>query len=271
MLSSQRSTDLTLIKLILDKRPDVNMAYQIQPGSGKTLRAIYRCGEYVGQESRHLEFKIGHMFMGNLHKNVTKYMCGFANSKVDGKLLIGVKDDGTVSGYRLSHSDKDNICKKIDSAMAAIIPQIFPEHYGTRFVPVIDDNDRYIEGLFVMEISIQGSKLCPDLYSCSDGAFLRQDVSTYKMSVQEVKDWVKKQSTDTHLANNLKEENEEVKHENLRLRLEKERLEAQVKEMTEREQENNRKREEDVHQKLDALQNLLKQNQTKKSKMCIIM
>src|SRR3989344_7144154 len=65
-------------------------------------------------------------FKEDIGSNLGKEICAFANAS-GGKIILGVKDDGTIRGYNLTNHDKSqiqDIARNMDPAFHVIIEQV---------------------------------------------------------------------------------------------------------------------------------------------------
>lgn len=62
-------------------------------------------GDKYGLESETLEFKLSLNFLFKTKDSIGKYISSFANSN-GGKLVVGIKDDGTIEGVRIENSQE---------------------------------------------------------------------------------------------------------------------------------------------------------------------
>ena len=62
----------------------------------KNVALFSRLHERLGPETREKEYKAaqGGFMYNELRDTISKYACGFLNSQVEGKLMLGVNDDG---------------------------------------------------------------------------------------------------------------------------------------------------------------------------------
>ncbi|XP_031563956.1 schlafen-like protein 1 [Actinia tenebrosa] len=99
----------------------------------------YFCvGQKLGTEDRLTEYKQGGGKYLDYHfkLDVGKYICAFLNSE-GGTLLIGVKDDCTVCGTEISNRKReDQLRLQIDKIMKGFNPNVFPNLYSVKFIPV---------------------------------------------------------------------------------------------------------------------------------------
>ncbi|XP_060562522.1 schlafen-like protein 1 isoform X2 [Ruditapes philippinarum] len=156
------------------------------------LRDCYSINEHLGSENRCTEYKNGPGFIRHgFRENVAKYVCGFVNSQQNGKLLIGVNDDGIVTGYDCSHRDEDLVRREVDEAVKDLEPQIFPQDYSVRFVPVINEDGHQMGNLKVIEIIVNGEVIDKKdvLYQNKQGVFMRCDGSIQVLKGAAIQEW----------------------------------------------------------------------------------
>ncbi|XP_052286833.1 schlafen-like protein 1 [Dreissena polymorpha] len=111
-----------------------------------TLPDTFIIREHIGSEDRSTEFKKGPGFIDHdFRKNVAKYVSAFINSQQNGKLLIGVDDDGSVVGYGINQGQEDRLKQQIDDAIKDIRPAVHPNDYRVAFIPVVDNWGLFIE------------------------------------------------------------------------------------------------------------------------------
>uniref|UniRef100_A0A8D0GLQ5 Schlafen like 1 n=1 Tax=Sphenodon punctatus TaxID=8508 RepID=A0A8D0GLQ5_SPHPU len=115
-------------------------------------------GAFLGSETRNVEFKRGggEYLTLTLKHHVRKYTCAFLNSE-GGSLFVGVEDSGFVHGVRCGHRDEDRVRLLIDSILKGFKPQVFPDAYTLRFIPVIKAEDSGIL-LKVIRLSVHPPK-----------------------------------------------------------------------------------------------------------------
>lgn len=121
---------------------------------------------YIGQESSRLEFKL---IIPDSSK-IIKTIIGFCNAK-GGKLIIGVKDDGSIVG--ISEDDIHQVMEWLDHAIyEACTPPVLPLIYQQR----IDD-----KVLLVIEVSSGTNKpYYQKSLGLSQGTYIRLGRSTVK-------------------------------------------------------------------------------------------
>ncbi|KAH3821209.1 hypothetical protein DPMN_122971 [Dreissena polymorpha] len=132
-----------------------------------TLPDTFIIREHIGSEDRSTEFKKGPGFIDHdFRKNVAKYVSAFINSQQNGKLLIGVDDDGSVVGYGINQGQEDRLKQQIDDAIKDIRPAVHPNDYRVAFIPVVDNWGLFIDNKFgrktVICIVVQGLHLNQD-------------------------------------------------------------------------------------------------------------
>ncbi|KAM8840118.1 uncharacterized protein AB9W97_001072 [Spinachia spinachia] len=134
-------------------------------------------GAYLGNETRHLEFKRGGFCY--LHRTFCRdalmYGCAFLNSG-GGSLLVGVCDDGVVCGVRFNHRKKDRTLLQVDCTAKLFDPPLFPHNYLLRFLPVMKAGDHRLMVLCLTFKAPPGA----NLYHVNRGqVYLRQDGSVW--------------------------------------------------------------------------------------------
>uniref|UniRef100_A0A8D0GEZ4 Schlafen like 1 n=1 Tax=Sphenodon punctatus TaxID=8508 RepID=A0A8D0GEZ4_SPHPU len=150
-------------------------------------------GAFLGSETRNVEFKRGggEYLTLTLKHHVRKYTCAFLNSE-GGSLFVGVEDSGFVHGVRCGHRDEDRVRLLIDSILKGFKPQVFPDAYTLRFIPVIKAEDSGIL-LKVIRLSVHPPKQQaePLLYETDQGeVYLRRDGSIQgPLSGSAIQEW----------------------------------------------------------------------------------
>lgn len=126
-------------------------------------RRYYTQYEKLGLESSSRIYRRGHHFITKpFRKKVSQIICSFLNSRVYGKLLIGVDDQGTVIGYNLTPSQEEYVRIELEAAFSNIEPSLSLNQYSFRFIPVCD-KDSHILGSAVygfakvIEICVNGT------------------------------------------------------------------------------------------------------------------
>jgi Putative DNA-binding domain len=67
--------------------------------------------------------------------------CGFLNTGLGGVVYIGILDDGSVFGVRLTEYQKDHVLLDIQDTFQRFDPPVDETMYLVRFVPVLDLQD----------------------------------------------------------------------------------------------------------------------------------
>jgi len=130
------------------------------------LESIGDFVKYSGQESSRLEFKL----IIPANAKIIKTVIGFCNAK-GGKLVIGVKNDGTIAG--ISEEDAHQAMEWLDHAIyEACTPPILPLIYQQRIDSKV---------LLIIEVSSGTNKpYYQKSLGLSEGTFLRLGRSTVK-------------------------------------------------------------------------------------------
>lgn len=81
-------------------------------------------------------FVPGSYMAKNFSSHFLKYGCAFLNSG-GGSLLIGVQDNGVVSGLIFNHEKEDRTRLQVDKMLKHFEPPLLPHNYILRFLPVI--------------------------------------------------------------------------------------------------------------------------------------
>ncbi|XP_053382861.1 schlafen-like protein 1 [Mercenaria mercenaria] len=277
---------------------------QAHSSTSAPLRESYCLNEHLGSESRGTEFKNGPGFIRHgFRENVAKYVCGFVNSQENGKLLIGVNDDGRVSGYECSHHEEDSLRRDVDEAVKDLVPAIFPEDYSVRFVQVCNENGHRIGNIKVIEIIVRGAhiEVKDQLYQNKQGVFIRRDGSVQELKAHEIQEWTRrryqgemdkvrknegnlqselqtKASELRQLEEKLQQKNDELRRKEMELDRQKSSLNHMSDKNRQLQDENNKLKQHteqngaqgnnQVIERLDKMEQMLVNN--KKSKVCVI-
>lgn len=165
------------------------------PRSHQLHRESFTINEHIGAENRSTEFKKGPGFiLHNFRQNVAKYVCGFLNSKENGRLLLGVDDSGMVIGYECNHHQEDYLRLIIDEAVKDLEPAVFPNDYTIRFVPIHNEFGNELGNYKVIEILVNGAnmQMKDRLYSTKQGVFIRRDGSIQELNGGAVQEWARR-------------------------------------------------------------------------------
>ncbi|XP_052763933.1 schlafen-like protein 1 [Mya arenaria] len=192
------------------------MAGPAQAQPSYHLPKMFRVGEHIGSEDRRTEFKEGAGFIKNdFRSNVAKYVSAFINCHENGRLFIGVKDNGDVKGYEMNQTLEDKMRRDIDEAIKDITPNIYPKDYSVDFIPVADENEYVSDGnrsvwySVVICITVLGDRINTKgkLYSTRQGTFMRRDGGVQTLSAQDFHSFYqeKYQTKRTSLERNIQE------------------------------------------------------------------
>ncbi|XP_064640322.1 uncharacterized protein LOC135495522 [Lineus longissimus] len=73
-------------------------------------------------------------------KAVSRTINGFLNTGKGGTVYLGIVDDGTVKGMKLTQYQKDHLLTSMDDLASRYDPPLLKHRYKVRFVPVLDNN-----------------------------------------------------------------------------------------------------------------------------------
>eukprot|EP01105_Mastigella_eilhardi_P024126 TRINITY_DN6226_c0_g1_i1.p1 TRINITY_DN6226_c0_g1~~TRINITY_DN6226_c0_g1_i1.p1 ORF type:complete len:727 (-),score=155.98 TRINITY_DN6226_c0_g1_i1:73-2187(-) len=163
-----------------------------------TWRSRYRTC-YVKGENANIEEDKRHE-LKSVHKQdpveylprvAVKYINAFLNSE-GGTIYFGVENDGCVSGVSLDRAERDACRLKLDNSLLVFQPQVDPDMWSMRFVPVVPPTGvQPVPDLFVIEITVRRGK-GPIYFTNSQGkhrkAYVRQQASTSEMSESMIAD-----------------------------------------------------------------------------------
>ncbi|MDX5578442.1 type II toxin-antitoxin system PemK/MazF family toxin [Streptomyces sp. ID01-9D] len=83
-----------------------------------------------------------------------EYTCAFLNHG-RGKLFIGIEDNGEITGFSLTNSQKDELSRAIDSALNdSIKPHVIPADYQMYFHPIKTELGEEVEERYVLQIQV---------------------------------------------------------------------------------------------------------------------
>ena len=74
----------------------------------------------------------------------SKYLCGMMNTGQGGTLYGGIQDDGRVTGFMMSHHQKDHFLHQLRDVLERFDPPVFRDKYNVRFVPILEEGDKYL-------------------------------------------------------------------------------------------------------------------------------
>ncbi|XP_025084686.1 uncharacterized protein LOC112558434 isoform X2 [Pomacea canaliculata] len=73
-------------------------------------------------------------------KAISRNLNAFLNSGKGGTVYLGVSDDGSVHGLKMSHFQKEHFLESLDDLMMRYEPTVAPHRYNVKFIPVIEQN-----------------------------------------------------------------------------------------------------------------------------------
>ncbi|ABA22863.1 TPR repeat protein [Trichormus variabilis ATCC 29413] len=113
---------------------------------------------YHREESKDIEFKsiASQHPVKKIVNHAEEYITGFLNALVEGQLYIGIDDAGKILGVKLSRSERDEIQKIIPNKLRNTDPIVSPSLYDIAFYNVLNEEQKDIEDLFVVNISVLG-------------------------------------------------------------------------------------------------------------------
>ena len=128
----------------------------------KHIKSLIATGEGL-----HIDFK------RSMNSGHAKTLVSFANSK-GGKLLLGVEDDGTISGHKLSNSEKSKIGDIARDCDPPIDITLYSVSMG--------------RGLSVTVVEVPISKNPP--HRCTSGYYVRVGASSTKLTTRQLTDFL---------------------------------------------------------------------------------
>lgn len=108
------------------------------------------------QEGYTLEFK------ESLNSSIGKEMCAFANAS-GGKIIVGVKDDGTITGYNLTNKDKSliqDIARNMDPSLHLTVEKV--SDVAIIYVPEGKEKPYTVNGHFYLRQGANSQQLRRD-------------------------------------------------------------------------------------------------------------
>ncbi|WP_318781300.1 RNA-binding domain-containing protein [Amazonocrinis nigriterrae] len=113
---------------------------------------------YHREESKDVEFK--HIESQHPVKKIVnhaeEYITGFLNALVEGELYLGIDDAGKILDVKLSKSERDEIQKIIPNKLRNTDPIVSPSLYDISLYNIINEEEKEIDDLFIVNISILG-------------------------------------------------------------------------------------------------------------------
>ncbi|XP_022094546.1 schlafen-like protein 1 [Acanthaster planci] len=160
----------------------------------RSSRVSHRSKYYVNggildtRENRNVEFKAaqGKYIYDILPSTVERYGCAFANGE-GGMLYLGIKDDGVITGVRVSSKDEEHILRTIQRTFDKFLPR--PPSHSVRLIPLCSLNmARVFPNYKVVEISVRGGTLS-DIFETGDHkVFIKRDGSIELQNALQIKD-----------------------------------------------------------------------------------
>lgn len=147
----------------------------------------FRIGQALGEEeSDTLEFKSveGANPCKSISSMLARYAIGFLNRN-GGRLLVGVCDDGRVSGVALSRQDRDELQRQVNAVCATIIPVIPLGALRISYHPIIGAG-RQLDDRFVVEIEIQRGRPREMYFKPSGETWVRMGTETRSLKGHEL-------------------------------------------------------------------------------------
>ncbi|VDI01275.1 Hypothetical predicted protein [Mytilus galloprovincialis] len=168
---------------LADKDVDIDVEMELP-------ERYYRKGQYIGRETRQMEFKLGggDYVRKYLKEDVLKYVCGYLNGRSTGTLFIGVNDDGHVVGVNCEEEDKIRR-EYIDQSIRAIKPPVDNKDYNVEFIPV-EVNGKLRANCKVIEITVFKKKQLNRLFDSKGHVYMRREGSVSDFTAAEVQDWI---------------------------------------------------------------------------------
>ncbi|CAC5418490.1 unnamed protein product [Mytilus coruscus] len=158
---------------------------------------VYEYEEYLGDETRHREFKEGG---GNIEENflrtgqkrcLANYACGIVNNREKGTVYVGVNDKGRVVGLRCNHEKRDRLRRRIAQIMKCDLnPPLSTIHYSVKFVPVHRTDGYELGDIFVLEITFYTVDKFSQLYTVNGEVYQKSDACLFgPLRPAEILEW----------------------------------------------------------------------------------
>jgi len=126
----------------------------------------YRLNEKIHlNEDYQCEFKEikGLSFKNAINSTISEYVASFLNSS-GGSIYYGISDDGIIKGVNLDRHDIDEVNKLIYNNVANICPSISPDYFQIDYHPVYNEEDKIIDNLYVVQITVPLSPVKQNIY-----------------------------------------------------------------------------------------------------------
>ena len=122
---------------------------------------------------------------------VTKYICGFLNSK-GGILYFGINNDGVVKGTDVKDFEIQSFKKKLYDGLKKFVPPIGEEEVKVNFVPVYKVNNKTLvtsimQNSYVVEIMINKPTKSDLFFTNYRECFVKRSASINQLKTKEIK------------------------------------------------------------------------------------
>ena len=100
----------------------------------------------------------------NTRQHWSKYLCGMINTGVGGTLYGGIQDSGLVTGFMLSHYQKDHVLTQLQDVFDRFDPPVSSDKYNVRFVPIVDEGEEPVPDPILSDstLDILGKRISTD-------------------------------------------------------------------------------------------------------------
>jgi len=191
------------VKTIKDEKLSTLQTNGIQPKKkNKQTEEYYIYDDTVKFiEDHYHEFKCLKLHLDT----VTKYICGFLNSK-GGILYFGINNDGVVKGTDVKDFEIQSFKKKLYDGLKKFVPPIGEEEVKVNFVPVYKVNNKTLvtsimQNSYVVEIMINKSTKSDLFFTNYRECFVKRSASINQLKTKEIKEYIKtfiqRKTTDT--------------------------------------------------------------------------
>ena len=73
---------------------------------------------------------------------------------IGGILYLGVKDDGSIRGVRLTRGARDSLSRDIDVILSRFTPSVSPQLIKIDYLPVCNISKEEIKDLYVIRVEV---------------------------------------------------------------------------------------------------------------------
>jgi len=165
---------------------------------------LVRGQKYPLEEGRNIEFKGGldaneHWSVGNARsylKEVSgEYISAFLNSRIAGRLMFGIHDNGTIQGIRMQAKDKDNARLAFDNN---VLPHFYPIVEVKRnlvlfeIIPIQDRAGSSLMDLHLISVTVLPAFGDLRVYFFKEFAYVKREASRTAMKPAEFVERLKK-------------------------------------------------------------------------------